>query len=112
MQNLAKATPSPYSARFLLAKCGEFSLPLLEIAALHGIDTAEASALVTAAKENGDCVRIADLRINGRDLITAGLGKGPEIGRILSALLDAVLHDPTQNDREALLALAKALHNN
>ena len=112
VQNLAKATPSPYSARFLLAKCGEFSLPLLEIAALHGIDTTEASALVTAAKENGDCVRTADLRINGRDLITAGLGKGPEIGRILSALLDAVLHDPTQNDREALLALAKTLHNN
>jgi hypothetical protein len=94
-----------------MAKCGAWSLPLLQIAALHGIDTKETTAFVTAATENGDCVRIADLRVNGKDLIAEGLGKGPEIGKLLSALLDAVLHDPALNDRETLLALAKALRN-
>ena len=110
-QNLAGAAPSPYAARALMAKCGAWSLPLLQIAALHGIDTKETSTFVTAAAENGDCVRIADLRVNGKDLIAEGLGKGPEIGKLLSALLDAVLHDPALNDRETLLALAKALRN-
>ena len=110
--DLASAAPTPYAARFLLSKCGSLSIPLLRIAALHSINTAELIQLTEAATQSGNPVRIADLHINGKDLITEGLGKGPEIGKLLSALLDAVLHDPAKNDRETLLALAKSLRNN
>jgi len=36
-----------------------------------------------------------------------GLAPGPRIGRLLSRLLEAVLEDPSLNDRRALLALAR-----
>jgi tRNA nucleotidyltransferase (CCA-adding enzyme) len=49
-----------------------------------------------------------DLRVNGRDLMTElGLSPGRILGEILEFLLDAVTTDPSLNDRERLLALAR-----
>jgi hypothetical protein len=36
-----------------------------------------------------------------------GLSPGPEVGRILDRLLEAVLDDPSRNDRPTLLRLAR-----
>ncbi|MBI3871922.1 MAG: HDIG domain-containing protein [candidate division Zixibacteria bacterium] len=53
---------------------------------------------------------IKDLAINGRDLQTElGMSPGPAIGRVLSALLEAVLDDPSSNTRDALLGIARKL---
>jgi len=50
---------------------------------------------------------IKDLAVGGADLIEAlGLESGPEVGRILKALLEEVLEDPGRNDRETLMELA------
>src|SRR5947207_6942243 len=57
-----------------------------------------------------DPITIADLAIDGDDLVAAGIPTGPSIGRILQALLDAVLEDPTRNTREWLLQEALRLH--
>ena len=57
-----------------------------------------------------DPITIADLAIDGDDLVAAGIPTGPLIGRILQALLDAVLEDPTRNTREWLLQEALRLH--
>jgi tRNA nucleotidyltransferase (CCA-adding enzyme) len=47
--------------------------------------------------------RLADLAIDGSDLMELGYREGPELGRALDALLDAVVDDPSLNTREQLL---------
>ena len=54
-------------------------------------------------KEAGDCMNIKDLAITGSDVIKAGVPAGPEVGRILKALLEEVLDDPSKNNKEFLL---------
>jgi len=50
------------------------------------------------------------LAVDGHDLQRElGLPPGPEIGRVLDSLTEAVLDDPTRNEREALLALARTM---
>jgi tRNA nucleotidyltransferase (CCA-adding enzyme) len=52
--------------------------------------------------------RLGDLVIDGRDLLEVGLAEGPEIGRVLRELLDAVVDDPTLNTREQLIERARS----
>jgi tRNA nucleotidyltransferase (CCA-adding enzyme) len=52
-----------------------------------------------------------DLAIDGDDLRTAGIQPGPWVGKILSALLELVLTDPTSNSRERLLTEARRVHS-
>ncbi len=48
------------------------------------------------------CLSIADLAVNGHDLLALGLS-GPAIGQALQALLDAVIDEHSPNEKEALL---------
>ena len=52
------------------------------------------------------CFSLKQLAVNGRDMAALGL-EGPAIGQALQALLEAVMDGETDNDRAALLALAK-----
>ena len=56
--------------------------------------------------ERGDCLRIADLKINGEDLIRAGIKPGKQIGYILDSALMAVIEEPSLNDKELLMMYA------
>lgn len=50
------------------------------------------------------------LALTGDDLVDElGIQPGPAIGRLLAALLEAVLEDPTLNSRDRLLALARSM---
>jgi tRNA nucleotidyltransferase (CCA-adding enzyme) len=51
--------------------------------------------------------RLEDLAVDGGDLIELGYREGPELGRTLDALLDAVVEDPSLNTREQLLERAR-----
>ena len=51
--------------------------------------------------------RLRDLAIDGNDLIELGFRPGPQLGRILHDLLDAVVDEPALNTRDELLARAK-----
>jgi len=51
--------------------------------------------------------RLTDLAVDGSDLIEVGYREGPDLGRALEALLDAVVEDPSLNTREALLERAR-----
>jgi tRNA nucleotidyltransferase (CCA-adding enzyme) len=51
--------------------------------------------------------RLQDLAIDGGDLIELGYTEGPELGRTLDALLDAVVDEPALNTREQLLERAR-----
>jgi tRNA nucleotidyltransferase (CCA-adding enzyme) len=53
--------------------------------------------------------RLRDLAVDGDDLIAAGFPAGPQLGRVLDELLDAVVDDPALNTRDELLARAKEL---
>lgn len=59
-----------------------------------------------------DPVDLRDLAIDGDDLRQAGIAPGPRLGKILTALLEAVLRDPALNTRERLLAEARKLDAN
>ena len=60
-------------------------------------------------REQASAHHVTDLAVGGDDLIAAGLAEGPELGRVLHGLLEAVLDDPERNDRDRLLALAREL---
>ena len=51
--------------------------------------------------------RLQDLAVDGNDLIELGFRPGPQLGRILHDLLDAVVDEPALNTRDRLLARAK-----
>jgi tRNA nucleotidyltransferase (CCA-adding enzyme) len=53
--------------------------------------------------------RLADLAVDGADLIEIGFREGPELGQALQSLLDQVVEDPSLNERGALLERAAAL---
>lgn len=54
----------------------------------------------------GQCFSLKDLAVNGSDLLDSGIPRGPEIGRTLHRLLEAVMDGKCPNVREALLRLA------
>jgi tRNA nucleotidyltransferase/poly(A) polymerase len=84
-----------------------------------------ASGVAAAGERNQDELerRIADeierqpgllvdrrLAIDGHDLQRElGLAPGPRIGRVLGGLMEAVLEDPSRNERDSLLSLAREL---
>lgn len=49
------------------------------------------------------CLTRKDLAVNGRDVIAAGIEPGPEVGRVLTGLLEGVLSGELINRRDVLL---------
>jgi len=73
-----------------------------------GIDELRARAAAVAASGPLDTGQLA---IRGDDLVAElAIAPGPEIGRLLARLLDAAIDDPSLNERERLLELARELH--
>ena len=79
-----------------------------EIAAIE-----ELSGRVTRLLAAGAALSTRDLKLNGKDLmISLGLAPGRIIGETLERLLELVTDDPSLNEREALLAAARAMSAN
>ena len=66
-------------------------------------DAGEIRRLREEIIRDGDCVSLKDLAVKGRDLLEAGVERGPMVGEILNHLFDLVLLYPEKNDRELLL---------
>ena len=60
------------------------------------------AARINEELDKNSALSIRDLDINGTRLIQLGIKPGPEIGRILSALLDEVIEDPSLNNKDYL----------
>jgi tRNA nucleotidyltransferase (CCA-adding enzyme) len=56
---------------------------------------------------DGDCIRLKDMAVTGRELIGAGMKPGPEMGAILNRLFQLVLKQPECNNREYLMRSAQ-----
>ena len=54
------------------------------------------------------CVTLRDMAVNGRDLMQAGIAQGKALGETLNWLLNEVLNERLANDRDALMAAARA----
>ena len=61
----------------------------------------------SSTQERSQPHRLSDLAVTGDDLLAIGFGEGPELGRVLHELLDAVVDDPARNDRDWLLERAR-----
>jgi len=57
--------------------------------------------------EQGDCLTVKELAVSGSDLISSGFTEGPQIGKILTELLDRVMDETLENTYEALISYAK-----
>jgi len=62
--------------------------------------------LYRTVKEDGDCVTLKNLALNGRDLIQMGCQPGVSLGIMLEQLLQHVLEYPQDNTKEVLSTLA------
>lgn len=68
---------------------------------------AETMQQYEAVRAKKQCLTLKELAVNGRDLMEAGFEKGKHLGEILEFLLGEVLEEPSLNEKETLLWLAK-----
>jgi putative nucleotidyltransferase with HDIG domain len=93
-----------------------FALRRADTAASAGPDAIDAVAAEleerVAALRSEAVLSVRELAVNGEDLMRElDISPGPEVGRLLDLLLQAVLDDPSLNERTALLRLAsEAVH--
>lgn len=59
--------------------------------------------------ERGDCYKLSDLAVNGKDLIEAGMKPGKEIGDMLEMCLEEAMKDQLLNNKRHLLWFAKEM---
>lgn len=67
----------------------------------------EAKQIYQEILDQGECVSLKELCINGKDLIAAGFKPGKELGVLLDHLLAAVLEHPELNQKDTLIEIAK-----
>ena len=104
---------SPLSARRFLRHYGELSAVAAKILVILGATSPEFEALAAAEAAKKPCLSLSELAVSGTDLISMGLASGRAVGDLLSRLLDAVIEDPTLNEKRTLIELAKSLsHTN
>ena len=82
--------------------------------AASGVDEPASAGLdelrARIAAERASPLAQRQLAVNGDDLqAELGLRPGPRIGAILDSLLEAVIDDPSRNERETLLGLARRM---
>ena len=101
------AAEAPAVRRWMAQYGADFPAVLSE-SALLGCPTERARRLWEQEAPKHPCLSLADLAVNGRDLTESGLAAGRAIGPMLHFLLEAVLDDPSKNEKETLLKLAAA----
>ena len=77
----------------------------LEIAADEALKIMK--AMLSEVLEEENCFKIKDLAVNGNDLIELGIKPGPAFSLILNDLLNKVIEEKTENDKEKLIDYIK-----
>lgn len=103
-------TDSDPKLRRLMSRAGNELGELLAIKKALGENTEGIAERARRITERGDCLSLKSLAVDGRDLTLTGTS-GKEVGELLAELLEAVLDDPTKNDRQILLDMARELQS-
>lgn len=67
----------------------------------------KASKLAQKILSENQCVGLKSLNINGNDIIKLGITEGKMIGKILAQLLDCVMEETVENEKETLIKYIK-----
>lgn len=105
---LLKHTPEQLHRLFKLRECDNrahtpAAFPKFE-------NTEKTERVLEEVLEEQSRFSLKDLAVKGGDLKGIGVAPGPGMGKILAALLDAVIEEQVPNEKEPLLALAKTLN--
>jgi tRNA nucleotidyltransferase (CCA-adding enzyme) len=100
------ASSEPTAVRRWLAEVGDAADDLMTLAEYRVGARPAWAGVVAGIRERREAISRAELAITGDDLLAAGFAAGPELGKLLNRLLDAVLENPTLNSRATLLELA------
>lgn len=65
----------------------------------------EILCLTKEIRAAGDCLDLKHLAVNGRDLMSAGVRPGKDLGEILNRMLQEVLERPENNQKEILMSM-------
>ncbi|MGN0839876.1 MAG: polynucleotide adenylyltransferase, partial [Candidatus Ornithospirochaeta sp.] len=89
---------------FLLRECDRKAT----LALPDSFNDDELKSRVAKELSSSPALTLKDLKVNGRDISNL-TGNGPLTGKVLKALLDMVIEEPSLNEREILLEKAKEL---
>ena len=99
------------SIKRLLSEVGaDVAVDVLLLAALGGTASTETLSWLEKIIENGECISLSRLKINGDILLRLG-AKPRDCGRLLARIFDEVLCDRLENDPERLISYAERLIN-
>ena len=99
------------SIKRLLSEVGaDVAVDVLRLAALGGTASTETLSWLEKIIENGECISLSRLKINGDILLRLG-AKPRDCGRLLARIFDEVLCDRLENDPERLISYAERLIN-
>lgn len=109
-ENLIKDS---YSIRKLVCKIGKSVAPCFfamkwamantEEERLH---VKECEDIFKSEENVGHCMQLSDMKVSGKDLIKAGIQPGRHMGDLLNLLLEGVLANPENNNKEKLIEIA------
>lgn len=91
------------TARLMLAKYGEIAP---DAALLRG--QARLAEEISSESKKSPCLSLRELAIGGNDLIDAGI-EAKRLGGIMSHLLLSVIEDPSLNQKDTLISIARDL---
>jgi putative nucleotidyltransferase with HDIG domain len=112
---------SDAAVRRFIARAGEanlddfYSLRLADVYALsrkehYPVSLLDLEKRVKKVIEEGNALSLKNLAVSGKDLMEEGIPSGKVMGNILKELLETVLDDPEQNNKETLLKIALNLY--
>ena len=108
---IARGYTDRVSVKRLLSEVGaDVAVDVLRLAALGGTASPEAVEWLEKIIENGECISLSRLKINGDILLRLG-AKPRDCGRLLARIFDEVLCDRLENDPERLISYAERLIN-
>ncbi len=96
----------PLFRKFLLVKRADLlSLSPAMFGRVALVDELEAQ--LNKLLEQGICLKITDLKVNGMDLINIGIPPGKAVGAMLERLFDEVIDEKIENNKSDLLEAVK-----
>ncbi len=101
-------TVAPKCAREWRSRLGDLAIPALTVrlARASGDDETDITGLIRLAEDSiarGEPVRMADLAVNGNDLMAVGFQPGKGLQTVFQALLETVWEFPEKNTRDELI---------